>query len=45
MVGPLGLWRRQAPARAALMRRELERVLALPGLSRGTFEKVSKALV
>jgi aminopeptidase N len=44
LVGPLGLWRRQAPERAALMRRELERVLALPGLSRGTFEKVSKAL-
>jgi len=44
LVGPLGLWRRQAPARAALMRTELQRVLALPGLSRGTFEKVSKAL-
>jgi aminopeptidase N len=44
LVSPLGLWRRQAPDRAALMRRELERVLALPGLSRGTFEKVSKAL-
>jgi hypothetical protein len=26
------------------MKRELERILALPGLSRGTFEKVSKAL-
>ena len=44
LVSPLGLWRRQAPERAALMRRELERILALPGLSRGTFEKVSKAL-
>ena len=44
LVSPLGLWRRQAPERAALMRQELERVLALPGLSRGTYEKVSKAL-
>jgi aminopeptidase N len=44
LVGPLGLWRRQAPSRADLMRRELGRVLALPGLSRGTYEKVSKAL-
>ena len=44
LVSPLGQWRRQAPVRAALMRRELERVLALPDLSRGTFEKVSKAL-
>ncbi|WP_135466247.1 aminopeptidase N [Crenalkalicoccus roseus] len=44
LVSPLGLWRRQAPERAALMRRELERILALPCLSRGTFEKVSKAL-
>jgi len=44
LVGPLGLWRRQAPARAALMQAELRRILAQPGLSRGTFEKVSKAL-
>ncbi|CAA9209656.1 MAG: Membrane alanine aminopeptidase N [uncultured Craurococcus sp.] len=44
MVGPLGQWRRQAPARAALMRRELQRVLAVPKLSKGTFEKASKGL-
>ncbi len=44
MVNPLGAWKRQDAARAALMRGELERILALPGLSRGTFEKVSKAL-
>ena len=44
LVAPLGLWRRQAPDRAALMRAQLQRVLALPGVSRGTFEKVSKAL-
>jgi len=44
MVGGLGRWRRQNPMRAALMRSELERILALPGLSRGTFEQVSKGL-
>ena len=44
LVGPLGLWRRQAPERGALMRAELARIAALPGLSRGTEEKVSKAL-
>ena len=44
MVGPLGQWRRQAPGRAALMRQELGRVLAVPKLSKGTFEKASKAL-
>lgn len=44
MVGGLGRWRRQNAARAALMRAELERILALPGLSRGTFEQVSKGL-
>ncbi len=44
MVGPLGQWRRQAPARAALIKRELQRVLAVPKLSKGTFEKASKGL-
>jgi len=44
LVSPLGLWRRQAPALAALMRMELERVLAAPSLSKGTFEKASKGL-
>ena len=44
MVGALGQWRRQAPARGALMRAELQRIAALPGLSRGTEEKVTKAL-
>ena len=45
MVDPLGAWRRQDAGRAALMRAELERIKGLAGLSRGTFEKVSKALV
>ncbi len=44
MVGPLGQWARQSPERGALMQAELRRIAALPGLSRGTEEKVSKAL-
>ncbi|RYJ02933.1 MAG: DUF3458 domain-containing protein, partial [Acetobacteraceae bacterium] len=45
LISPLGLWRRQAPARAALMRRELQRILDVPKLSKGTFEKASKGLL
>jgi aminopeptidase N len=45
LVSPLGLWRRQAPARAALMRQELQRILDVPKLSKGTFEKASKGLL
>jgi aminopeptidase N len=44
MVTPLGAWRRQTPDRAAKMRAELERILARPGLGRGTYEKAMKAL-
>ncbi len=44
MVGALGAWRRQAPAHGALMRAQLERIRALPGLSRGTLEKVALSL-
>lgn len=44
MVGPLAAWRRQNPARQALMRGELGRILAVTGLSRGTFERASKGL-
>ncbi|RKK02706.1 aminopeptidase N [Pseudoroseomonas wenyumeiae] len=44
MVSPLGDWKRQSPERAAMMRAELERILARPNLSKGTFEKVSKSL-
>ena len=43
-VAPLGRWRRIEPARAALMRSELERIAAAPKLSRDTFEQVSKSL-
>ena len=44
LVGPLAQWRRQAPPLQAMMKRELERVLAAPKLSKGTFEKASKGL-
>ena len=43
-VAPLGRWRRIEAGRAALMRAELERIAAVPGLSRDTFEQVSKSL-
>jgi len=44
MVPALGRWRRFEPKRAALMRAELERILAEPGLSKDVFEQVSKSL-
>jgi len=44
LVGPLGDWKRLEAGRAALMRAELERILAAPRLSRLTGEKVAKAL-
>jgi aminopeptidase N len=44
LVQSLGSWRRHEPARQALMRRELERVLATPSLSKNTYEMVSKSL-
>ena len=44
MLNPLGGWRRHDAGRAALMRGELERVLAQPGLSRFSYEKASKSL-
>ncbi|MGX7951079.1 aminopeptidase N [Tsuneonella sp. HG249] len=43
-VPPLGRWRRVEPVRAALMRAELERIAAQPGLSRDTFEQVTRSL-
>jgi aminopeptidase N len=44
MVPALGKWRRYAPTRAALMRAELERIVAVEGLSKGVFEMVSRSL-
>ena len=43
-VPPLGRWRRIEAGRSALMRGELERIAATPGLSRDTSEQVSKSL-
>jgi aminopeptidase N len=44
LVQSLVSWRRHEPARQAIMRRELERVLATPSLSKNTYEVVSKSL-
>ena len=44
LVPPLGRWRRFDDHRAALMKAELERMLATPGLSKDVFEQVSKSL-
>jgi aminopeptidase N len=44
-IQPLGQWRRQDAARQSLMRAELERVLAVPGLSKNTYEVASKSLI
>lgn len=43
-VSPLGRWRKFEPARAALMRAELERIAAVPGLSRDVREQVMRSL-
>jgi aminopeptidase N len=44
LVPPLGRWRRYEPGRSVLMRKELERIVESPGLSRDVFEQVSKSL-
>ena len=44
LLPPLGRWRRFDEARAALMRAELERIVAVPGLSKDLFEQASKSL-
>jgi aminopeptidase N len=43
-VAPLGRWRRFGPERGALMRAELERIVASPTLSKDVFEQASKSL-
>ncbi len=43
-VPPLGRWRRIEAGRSALMRAELERIAAMPDLSRDTREQVDKSL-
>mgnify|MGYP005985525795 CR=1 FL=1 len=44
LVPPLGRWKRFDAARAALMRGELERIVASPGLSKDMFEQATKSL-
>jgi aminopeptidase N len=44
LVPPLGRWQRFDEARAALMRAELERIAAAPGLSKDVYEQASKSL-
>jgi aminopeptidase N len=45
MIGPLSRWRRYDAGRRALMRAQLERVVATTGLSRDVYEIASKSLV
>jgi aminopeptidase N len=44
LVPPLGRWRRFGEGRAELMRAQLERIVATPGLSKDVFEQASKSL-
>jgi aminopeptidase N len=44
LLQPLGHWRRHDAMRQGLMRGALERVLALPGLSRNAYEIATKSL-
>ena len=44
LVPALGRWRRFDEARAGLMRAELQRIVATPGLSKDVFEQASKSL-
>jgi len=44
LVPPFGRWRRFGEERAALMRAELERIVASPGLSKDVYEQASKSL-
>jgi aminopeptidase N len=43
-VPSLGRWKRFEPNRAELMRAQLERIVASPGLSKDVFEQASKSL-
>ncbi len=44
LLPPLGRWRRFDSTRSAAMRAALERIVAVPGLSRDLFEQASKSL-
>jgi aminopeptidase N len=45
MIPPLGRWKRFEDKRAAMMKAELARILAQPGLSRDVTEQASKSLL
>jgi aminopeptidase N len=45
LTPPLGRWRRFDEARQTLMKAELERIIAVPGLSKDVYEQASKSLV
>jgi aminopeptidase N len=44
LVPPLGRWRRLEQRRAEMMRQQLERIAATPGLSKDVYEQVTKSL-
>jgi aminopeptidase N len=44
LLTPFGKWRRFDETRSTLMRSQLERILAAPGLSKDVYEQVSKSL-
>jgi len=44
LVSPFTRWRRFDPGRQLLMRAELERIRAVPGLPRDVYEIVEKSL-
>ncbi|WNO54335.1 aminopeptidase N [Stakelama saccharophila] len=44
LLPPLGRWRRFDQKRARMMREQLQRILATPGLSKDMFEQASKSL-
>ena len=44
LVPPLGRWRRFDDRRAAMMREQLQRILATPGLSKDVMEQAGKSL-
>ena len=44
LVEPLGAWRRFRPELGSLMKAQLERIAAAPGLSKNVFELVTRAL-
>ena len=45
LLTPLTKWKKYSPERQALMKAELERIIAEPNLSKDVFEVVSKSLV